>query len=155
MAYFKNSDNSLQWDNIAKWLSDESTAPSYIECDALAELMLNMTDDDLEKVIELGQIKSSGFHKYKISNSLKKVASVFVIKTSEERRKVFPKYDFYSEDFFRLDDAETRALGFLQTVIEIDSLNGKQVSVEISSEEYNSSKFVSKCFSYKRKRKSI
>ncbi len=149
MAYFKNSDNSLQWDNIAKWLSDESTAPSYIECDALAELMLNMTDDDLEKVIELGQIKSSGFHKYKISNSLKKVASVFVIRTSEERRKVFPKYDFYSEDFFRLDDAETRALGFLQTVIEIDKLNGNQVTVEISSEEYKPPTIVCKCFTYK------
>ena len=149
MAYFKNSDNSLQWDNIAKWLSDESTTPSYIECDALAELMLNMTDDDLEKVIELGQIKSSGFHKYKISNSLKKVASVFVIKTSEERRKVFPKYDFYSEDFFRLDDAETRALGFLQTVIEIDKLNGNQVTVEVSSEEYKPPTIVCKCFTYK------
>ena len=149
MAYFKNSDNSLRWDNIAKWLTDESTAPSYVECDALAELMLNMTDDDLEKVIELGQIKSSGFHKYKISNSLKKVASVFVIKTSEERRKDFPKYDFDSEDFFFLYAAETRALGFLQTVIEIDKLNGNQVSVEISSEEYKPLKFVRKCFTYK------
>ncbi len=148
IAYFKNADNTLRWDNIIEWLTNEENVPSYVECDAFAELMLDMTDDDLEKVIELGQIKDSSFSKYKISDPLKKVASLFVIKTSEERRKVLYKKDYDLEEIIRFDDAETRALGFLQTVIEIDHLQGKQVSVEISSEEYRSQHNTDKCFNY-------
>lgn len=149
MAYFKNADNTLRWDNISEWLNNDASEPSYVEYDVFAEIMLDMTDDELEKVIELGQIKCSGFSKYRLSDILKNVASVYVIKTSDERRKVFPIYDFRSEEFIRFDDAETRALGFLQTVIEIDNLKGKYVSVEISSEEYQPPIITCKCFTYK------
>ena len=149
MTYFRNADNTLKWDNIAEWLVKDATDKFAAECDVFAELMLEMTDDDLEEVIELGQVKDSSFSKYRPSEALKNVASAYVIKTSEERRKAFPKYDFHSEKYDRLDGAEARALGFMQTVIEINSMPEKHVNVEISSKEYFPDEHRCKYYTYK------
>ncbi|SDB56822.1 hypothetical protein SAMN02910298_02929 [Pseudobutyrivibrio sp. YE44] len=121
-VYFSNEDGSLNWNNIKTWMQDSEIKSTSIEYDVLAEMMIDMSDDDIEKIVELGQVKSPNHFGYELTDNVKHLASIYVLKAKEIENK----------DEIQ---AEPRALGFLQTLIEIENLSGEHCSVDISRVE--------------------
>ena len=124
--FFRNEDGSLNWDNITDWAKSSDNEFSSIKYDVFAEIMVDMSDDDLEKLLDIGQIKSSTFSGYEISDTLKHIATIYVLKACDIRREDQSDENFTLEDYISYDDPEIRALAFLQTVIEINKLPGKK-----------------------------
>ena len=146
MEYFSNPDGSLNWDNIETWLQSSDNDVSSTEYDVFARMMLDMTDDDLEKILLLGQIKRSPF-KYEVGDTLKHLASIFAITANDHRKEVQPSEYSREDEYVLPEETEIRALAFLQTVIELENMNGKLGVVEISAEEYKYSK-PCRCFTF-------
>lgn len=133
--FFRNEDGSLNWDNITDWAKSSDNEFSSIKYDVFAEIMVDMSDDDLEKLLDIGQIKSSTFSGYEISDTLKHIATIYVLKACDIRREDQSDENFTLEDYISYDDPEIRALAFLQTVIEINKLPGKKGLVNITKDE--------------------
>ena len=125
----------MNWDNITDWAKSSDDEFSSIKYDVFAEIMVDMSDDDVEKILDIGQINSSTFSGYEISDTLKHIATIYVLKASDIRREEQSDESFTLEDSISYDDPEIRALAFLQTVIEINKLSGKKCLVDITKDK--------------------
>lgn len=147
LAYFLNEDGSYNWDNISEWLKSDPIDVTSMEYAEFAKLMLDMSDDDIKKILMLGQkcnldeipapISYFTPKDYSEGEQIKILASVYALMATECREiseTSDVKDQIAKDDLIRIQDQETRALAFLQAVVELDKLPGTKGEVDISTE---------------------
>ncbi len=122
----------LNWDNISEWLKQEPIDEKSIEYTVFAEEMMSMTDEDLEKILYLGQNVTIGFGRpdtYKRSEVLPLVADSYslFIKANLMNKELS------DEERIELIDQETRTMAFAYAVKQMEYSNGYCMSFDFST----------------------
>lgn len=121
--------NDLNWDNIALWLKSDIIRDQSYEFVYFADVLQNMKNDGLDKLVDLGQIhtKTNTFYTSKVLSIL---ADNFIALIHEEKAlgDVLPdEYDF--------EYLETKAIAFSTIVSYLEQSNGIKTDVHFSSFE--------------------
>lgn len=130
---YLGSEGNWNWDNISVWLKSEVIDWSSEEYFYFAREMQEMTDEELEKVIDYAQIRNitiSGVY-YKMSDVLPLIADYYLLEVNAQKQLT----DYYDNDYEKYATQEARAIAFAQAVSYMPNGGARKCNVDFSTME--------------------
>ncbi|SFU87689.1 hypothetical protein [Butyrivibrio sp. M55] len=145
--YFCNKDGSLNWDNITEWIKMDSIDETSYEYDVFSAKMMDMSDEDIEKLLNLGMVANTdnmpkivewtsdyyGSKKYIESQNIQITARRYAEIMNVARNREGYNYLSLSERAY-IDDNETRSIAFLEATQAMSDGGGLNMVADITTE---------------------
>ena len=145
--YFCNKDGSLNWDNVTEWIKRDSIDETSYEYDYFSAKMMDMSDEDVEKLLNLGMVASTdgqpnivewtsdyyGSKKYAESQNIQVTARRYAEIMNVVRNREGYNYLSFSDRAY-VDDNETRSLAFLEATKGMANSGGMNMVADIKTE---------------------
>ena len=145
--YFCNKDGSLNWDNVTEWIKRDSIDETSYEYDYFSAKMMDMSDEDVEKLLNLGMVASTdgqpnivewtsdyyGSKKYAESQNIQVTARRYAEIMNVVRNREGYNYLSLSDRAY-VDDNENRSLAFLEATKSMANSGGMNMVADIKTE---------------------
>ena len=121
----------LNWENISEWLKADPIDEDSLEYSVFAEHMRNMTDEEIENVLALGQIETAVPFLpdiYERGPVLPIISDRYYLLVET----LFFRQDISEEEYKELIDQETRSIAFAKVVEAMENNGGCKVTVDFS-----------------------